>query len=840
MDSTNSATTFSSELAAQDCYHCGLPVPVGSDFFVSIEGRDRAMCCPGCQAVATAIVDGGLGNFYRYRATSGVAEGGLRPESQTDTRRWQVFDLDEVQVDFVVRETDESGAERRQAQLLIEGITCAACVWLIEHHLGKIPGVLGIKVNASSHRCSLRWDPSRQNLSVLMGELAAIGYLPQPATDDRQQELWKRENRQALMRLGVAGFGMMQVGMVAIALYAGGLQGIAHNWEHYLRWISLLIATPVVGYSARPFFNAAWRSLRTRHLSMDVPVSIAIAGAFLASCWATLFGGGEVYFDSVSMFTFFLLLGRYLEMRARHHNSVATGNMAQLMPLTARRLIVGDGAENGSAGEQDVPLKSLQPGDRVLVKSGETLPCDGIVVAGRSEVVEALLTGEPLPVSKAAGDRVAAGTLNSDSALTVEVTAVGAATQLSAIERLVNQAEADKPGQVALADRMAGYFVAAVLLIAVVVFTLWSWLEPSRALWITLSVLVVTCPCALSLATPAALTAATASLRREGLLVTRGHVIESLNRVTRVVFDKTGTLTLGEVRLEDTRLLDQAVDTRFAQSVAKALEQESNHPIANAFAALNNVEVAEIKAGSLRQVTAAGVEGVVVGGVGGEITYRLGAPTFVSAIFTEPGSVPIIEPGDGKQWLLLGCEQGPIAWFALSDQLRDSARPLVGRLKSAGLGVELLSGDKSAAVAALATELGIDNYRAGVTPDDKLAHIRQLQSEGEIVLMVGDGINDVPVLSGADVSVAMASATDLAQTRADSVLLHGDLMVIDRAMAIARRGRRIIRQNLGWALAYNGLALPLAALGWVPPYAAAIGMSASSLVVIANALRLNK
>lgn len=818
--STSSASVVCA--AASDCYHCGLPVPAGAHYPVTIDGQARAMCCPGCQAVASAIVDGGLENFYRFRADRNT-----RPEVQEHQERWKVFDLPDVQADFVIV-TDEG---LQQAQLLLEDITCAACVWLIEHHLQKNPAVKSVKVNATSHRCLITWDAQQLPLSQLMQSLASIGYNPQPASDDKQQELRKRESRQALMRLGVAGFGMMQVGMVAIALYAGALQGISSNWEHYLRWVSWLIATPVVFYSARPFFQAAWRSIKTRHLSMDVPVSIAIGGAYLASCWATMRGGGEVYFDSVSMFTFFLLLGRYLEMRARHHNSLQAGNMAQLMPLTATRLVTG-----GVEEQETVPLKALQSGDQVLVKAGETLPCDGRVLAGQSAVVEALLTGEPLPVPKHGGDSVAAGTLNTDSALTVAVTAVGAGTQLSAIERLVEQAQSEKPSQVTLADRLAGYFVGVVLVLSVLVFGIWTLLEPSRALWVTLSVLVVTCPCALSLATPVALTAATAYLRRLGLLVTRGHVIEGLPAITRVVLDKTGTLTQGQVSLVGVELCRHKTDKTRILSVAKTLEQQANHPIARAFTEVEQVPALAVQ--SLRQVTANGVEGVIEG-----TRYRLGSEAFVSELFAASYRDPVPAPQTldiGQQCLLLGDVSGPIAWFALSDPLRDSAAALIRQLHAQGCKVELLSGDKSGAVASLAQELGIDQYRAGASPDDKLARVQQLQAAGEKVLMVGDGINDVPVLSGADISVAMAAASDLAQTRADSVLLNGDLTLISHAIDTARNTRRIIRQNLSWALAYNGLALPLAAMGWVPPYAAAIGMSASSLVVIVNALRLNR
>ncbi len=804
-----------------DCYHCSLPVPANSDYPVEINGHTHSMCCPGCQAVAMAIVDGGLENFYRFRTESSA-----RPQQKKND--FKVYDLQDVQIDFVLPLEDNL----RRAQLLLEGITCAACSWLIEHQLKGLQGISAFRVNASTHRLSVDFNADQILLSQIMDELDSIGYAAQPATDDRQQALLKKENRTALMRLSLAGFGMMQVGMVATALYAGAIQGMESQWQYYLRWISLIIATPVVLYSARPFFVAAWRSLKHRSLSMDVPVSLAIAGAYSASCWATITGSGEVYFDSVSMFTFFLLLGRFFEMRARHSNRMAAGNVAQLMPLSAL-LIAQSGHNQGESFEpRAVPVKSLQLGDRVLVKSGETLPCDGEVVAGRSAVVEALLTGEPNPVDKTPGDRVVAGTLNGDSVLEVEVTAIGAQTQLSAIERLVNDAAQDKPHQAAIADRLSRYFVAAVLLVSGVVFGVWWQIDASHALWVTLSVLVVTCPCALALATPAALTAATSWLRRHGLLITRGHALESLGKVTTVVLDKTGTLTLGHLAIAKVDCLPSCeLSNEQLLAVAAALEFGSSHPIASAFKPF----CMGLKAKEVRHFTAAGVEASITFN-GNLLTYRLGYPEF-SLQLCSSEYTPDQRQG---QWLLLASNQGPLAWFQLSDQPRESAAPMVAALQQQGINIELLSGDRSSAVADLAQELGIAKYRSGASPEDKLDHIRQLQARGELVLMVGDGVNDVPVLSGADISVAMAQATDLAKTRADSVLLSGDLTIIPRAMHKARDTRSIIRQNLAWALAYNVIALPLAAMGMIPPWAAAIGMSTSSLVVIGNALRLNR
>ena len=808
-----SAVAPTGELVKTACYHCGLAVPSGEHQVLSIDGRQQQFCCPGCKAVAGAIVDGGLANFYRFRTQANNRAG----EAIND---FAVYDQVEVQQEFVTHLTNDT----YQAQLLIEGISCAACVWLIEHHLGKVPGVERVSVNANTHRCLLEWRPTTSNeplrLSQLMLALSSIGYRPQPATQDQQQKLYRRENRQTLLRLGVAGIGMMQVGMVSIGLYAGAIQDMSENWQAFLRLISLLIATPIVFYSAQPFFYGAWRVIKSRHLSMDVPVALAIGSAYLASCWATLSGVGEVYFDSVAMFTFFLLLGRFLEMRVRHRNGMESGRFAQLLPLTACKVSCSEHKRTS----QYVPVKSLLPGDWLRVNAGDVFACDGRVLEGHSGVVEAQLTGEPEPVEKYKGDIVVAGSLNQDSSLLIEVNAVGSKTQLSAIERLTERAQQDKPQQVALADKLAGYFVAAVLLVVIIVGLLWWYLDSERAFWISLSVLVVTCPCALSLATPTALTAAISSLRRKGLLVTSANTLQSLEKVTRVVFDKTGTLTLGRPQVHEVKLCGD-LSKEQALAFAAALEAGSNHPIAQAFTDY----LGQTYAQDLKTQTAAGVEGKIDGDV-----YRLGTRAY--ALGHRQPHFSAQSPG---QWLLLANSQGPQAWIGLRDQVRPSAKAAVQAIMQRGIEVELLSGDSSSTVNEIAQLAGIPHKRGGVSPEQKLHHIQALQAQGQVVLMVGDGINDIPVLSGADVSVAMGSASELAQTRADGVLLSADLEVLPTALALAVSTRRIIRQNLSWAVAYNGLALPLAAAGWVPPYAAAIGMSMSSLIVVLNALRLN-
>ncbi|WP_231757886.1 heavy metal translocating P-type ATPase [Microbulbifer elongatus] len=824
---SSSNVTSHSPDSENACFHCGLPVAEGSHYSVKIDGIARAMCCPGCEAVAGAIVAGGLDNFYRFREQNSE-----RPEGGSERQRWQAYDLPQVQSEFVRAYSGtlpgiENPHKLQVVSLLVGGITCAACVWLIEKQLMSLAGVARVSVNASTHRAQIVFDPHRVAVSAIFSALASIGYRPSPATAANSERMLQQERRGAIRRLGVAGLGTMQVMMFAIALYFGGSKGIDLQFEQFFRWVSLVVATPVVCYAAQPFFGAAWRALRSSHLVMDVPVSLAIGLAYGASVYATVFDTGEVYFESVSMFTFFLLLGRFVEMRARHKAGLASGGLAQLLPLAALRL--------GRDGEvESVPVAALAEGESILLRPGDTVPVDGVVTEGASGVDESVLTGESALQQKQAGSAVFAGSVNGDSSLTVRITAAGSGTRLSAIEKLVEQAQLDKPAQAALADRIAGRFIAAVLMISVAAFVFWWQQAPERAFWVALSVLVVTCPCALSLATPAALAAATLRLQQLGLLVARGHVLEALPRVTRVIFDKTGTLTEGAPQLRAVHPLRTGISEEAARDIAAALEARNNHPLARAFRPWFGNRAAD----GLRSVTGCGVEGRCDGQV-----YRLGAPGFVLELADRATAIPIADPqvpSAQGQWLMLGDQRGPVAWLGLGDALRPTAPDAVAMLAAQGVNSELLSGDQSAEVPRVAECVGIAEYRAGASPEHKLRRLKALQGEGERVLMIGDGINDVPVLSGADVSVAMMSAADLAQSRADAILLQGDLQALPRAFALAGKCRTIIRQNLGWAILYNALALPLAFLGLVPPWAAAIGMSLSSLIVVVNALRLSR
>ncbi len=794
-----------------ECFHCGLPVPPGSDYAVEIDGEARSMCCHGCQAVAQAIVDGGLVDFYRYRTEKSPQARDLVPDQ---LRELALYDRDDLQQSFVRQQP----GERREAALILEGIVCAACVWLNERHVKSLPGVIDFSVNYSTHRARVTWDNTRIRLSEILEAIAAIGYHAHPFDPGRQEQLYKQERTRALRRLAVAGLGMMQVMMLAVALYAGEAEGMDAGLRQFLRWVSLLLTVPVIVYSARPFFASAWRDLKRRRPGMDVPVTLAISGAFLASAWHTVTGRGEIYFDSVTMFTFFLLAGRFLEMGARHRAGQAAEELVKLLPATAARL--------GPDGEQRVPVADLKAGDRVLVRPGESVPADGRVVEGRSSVDESLLTGESRPCLRQPGDLLVGGTVNNESPLVMEIEKVGEETVLSAIVRLLDRAQSEKPSVARIADRVAGWFVAGLLLLAAGVALWWWQHDPAHAFAITLSVLVVTCPCALSLATPAAVTAATGALTRLGVLTTRGHALETLARATHMIFDKTGTLTEGRLTLTGVEVLG-ALDRERCLQLAAALEQASEHPIA---AALRREAGEVVAVEGLEATPGDGIEACIDGR-----RYRIGTAAFVAGLWGDTADGTGLPGG-----VVLGDEQGLLAHFRFSDPLREQAREAISSLRELGLEIELLSGDEEEAVREVADRLDIEHARARCRPEDKLARIRELQSAGAVVAMVGDGVNDAPVLAAAQVSIAMGGGTQLAHASADMVLLSEQLAHLADAVRTSRRTLAVIRQNLGWALGYNLLAVPLAASGQIAPWMAAIGMSASSLVVVLNALRLRR
>lgn len=769
------------------------------------------MCCPGCRAVASMIAANGLENFYAQRTAYNE-----RPQEQDPraVEQYLIYDDPELAERFSDIHTDGTIT----ARLLLGGITCAACTWLIEQSLGGVTGVKTALVNLQQSRLDIRFDPEALPLSEIFARVEALGYRPRPFQSSTQRQQMAQEYRTELRRLAVAGLGMMQVGMFSIALHAGDIQGIEIQYQGLLRWVSLIVASFVVWFSARPFFTTAWRHLKQATLVMDLPVALAIGLAWLASAWATFTGTGQVYFDSVVMFTFFLLLGRFLERRVRQRHAMTWFDAESTLPDAVTTL----------QGEQwvTVPRIQLQAGALVLIKAGDTIPVDARITQGSSAVREDTFNGEHLPRNVSAGDTVYAGTVNTEAAIQACVMGSYRDSRLAALQNSVQQAQTAKPKLARLADRIASWFVAGILLVTSMTALWWSQSAPEQALWVTLSVLVISCPCALALATPAALTSAASALRAAGVIVRGENALESLSRSTHLIFDKTGTLTRGTLSIVEVEPLGQHTADQIL-AIAAALQQYSTHPVARAFsdqAPMAGFEAVEYQVG-------AGVAGKLA-----EDSYRLGSEAFCRAVapsLAEPPAKPLY-------WIALCRNDQPLAWIGLDDEVRDEAAAVIDGARRAGLTVELLTGDSSAQGRILANTLGFDHVETGLQPDQKMARVQHLQDEGAVVAMVGDGLNDAPVLSIADASFAVAGATDLARTQADFVIVDGDLHTVTDTWVKARQCRRVILQNFAWALGYNISAIPLAAMGFIPPWAAALGMSLSSLLVVINSLRLNR
>lgn len=812
------------------CFHCGLDVPDNISLTVVYENEPRDTCCAGCQAVAQGIIDAGLGNYYKQR-TADAEKAALPPQEILD--RLKLYDLPEVQAGFV----EAGSGEEREAVLMLEGITCAACVWLIEQQLLRTAGVLRADLNYSTRRVRVLWDNSRVLLSDILLRIQKSGYGAVPYDAHKLEEQVQAERKQSLIRLAVAGLSMMQTMMFAVPEYLYGNE-IESVFLNVLHWGSFLMVLPAMLYSAVPFYRGMWRDLKNRRTGMDTPVAVALILTFSAGVYSLLSGAGQgMYFESIAMFVFFLLGGRYMEQIARRKAGDAAERLVKLVPAFCHKL--GGYPDNETA--EEAAVVQLRPGDVVAVYPGEVIPVDGTVLAGESEVNEAMLTGESLPLPKQAGSAVVAGTLNTSGPLVIRTDQVGGGTRLAHIVKLLDRALAQKPRLAELADKYAAFFLSRLLLLAVPVFVGWTiYAGPMQALWITVSLLVITCPCALSLATPTALAASTGVLASDGILISGSGSLETLAQIDDVVFDKTGTLTRGMLSVIEARPLGR-LNSSTAAAVAGVLEAQSEHPVAKAildYAERSDADGQhEIRAEQRVNHVGSGVSARLT--VNGETQiWALGKADFVAGISGKLPEAGMIEHGGGLVYL--GNQQGFQTAFLLADETKTGIADMLAELKAQGVRLHLLSGDRSPAVENLARSLGLDSYRAEASPEDKLAYVETLQRQQRKVLMVGDGINDAPVLAQADVSVAVSGGADVAREGADVILLNEDMRVLPKTIRQARRTRAVIRQNLIWASVYNLIVVPLAVCGYVTPWVAALGMSLSSLVVVANALRLLK
>ena len=813
----------------QPCFHCDLPV-LDAGFQLEIQGQTRDFCCEGCRQAADTIVQCGLGDYYQYRDSPSES---LKDSTGSDPllERYQFYNEPEVHQNFIRYED-----QQWRANLVIEGIHCAACVWLIEKRLLQLPGVEQATVNLATHQASIRFDSSQLIPAELFATVHQLGYRAKPFRHDATATTLEKTQKDFLKRIGVAGLGMMQVMMNAFAIYLGDIEW---RYENLLRWTSLILTTPVILYSAWPFFQAAIRDLKSRHLSMDVPVSLALVLAFAASVWATVAQQGETYFESVTMFTFFLLVGRFLEFRARRALNLSGNGLDDLLPAMAHKL---------EADQQlaDVACHKLKVGDHIVIQPGELVPVDGNVISGHSNLDESALNGEFQTKRKSPGDEVFAGSINADGVLTMAVTKEVSHSTVSSMIRLLERAAQDKPPLVSFADRLASIFVALVLVLSATTGIVWYFIEPSQAFWVALSVLVVTCPCALSLATPVALTTATSHLRSLGILPTRGHALQALADTEAVVFDKTGTLTQGQFTLVKQHF-HSGYSAELVQGIAKSLELHSEHPIAQPFKTL---ATARQPVDAVEVVVGQGIKGQLMGdqsqALNGEV--RLGNAEFCGL---KDSLKDLTKSDDQGQWIFLSLVKPAdfkseksqassstlLGSFLLRDEIRSDTPATIDELRDLHLPTHLLTGDPSNQGQEVAHNLSMTSAQTNQTPEGKVSFLKQLQSQLRVT-MVGDGINDAPVMAQANVSIAMASGTELTRQNADVLLLNNHLSRIPTAILLARKCQRIVKENLGWALAYNVVVLPAAMMGFITPWMAAVGMSFSSLIVVVNALRL--
>ncbi|MGC1956014.1 MAG: heavy metal translocating P-type ATPase [Gammaproteobacteria bacterium] len=809
---------------AEPCFHCGLPVPEGSCWDLDIHGAATSFCCPGCREVCRTIFAAGLGNYYqlRDRPAPPLLPEGLAVEAQT----LELYDDPRLQASFTT-----PGQPWQEAALLLEGIRCPACLWLNEQRLRGLAGVLEAHVDYTSQRLRVRWDQRRISLSHILRAVARLGYRAEPYDPAQRDALLSKEKRRGMERLIFAAATGMAIMHFSLAVYLTPVPDAATGlpqWVVIGRWTSFVLATAILAFSGQDFFVGAFQDLRHRRLGMDVPITLGLLVAYAGSVAATLQRHGEVYYDSIAMFVCLVLAARHFELRARLTAADTIDQLTRVVPTTARRLMP-DGRE------QNTFVYQVSPGDRLRVGPGERVPVDGRIIQGASRFDESLLSGEALPVARGPGDEVMGGARNWEQTVTLEVTRIAQDSTIMQLTRLMQASLADKPHCAQLADRLARWLVPAVMLVAGITAVVWLRLDASAALANTVAVLIVTCPCALALATPAVMALSARKLVALGVMPLRMSAIEELAHGGVWAFDKTGTLTAGRLELQTITRTGPLASEK-ALRIAAALESASTHPIAMALQ--KACPAPSLTVGEPQYVAGTGVRGVIEGQ-----HWWFGKPGWMTAATAGGTAPPERLRGPEKDedlTAMLGNEHGIQACFRFSDQLRPGLPALLEALRQQRVKrLVMLSGDNQARLSRLGAKLGFDEALGGLSPQEKLSWVRRQQCIGQRVFMVGDGMNDAPVLGAANVALSFREATDLAQSASDFLLLTNDIGVIAKLRPLAQQTRRILIQNLAWAGGYNLLMIPAAAVGLIPPWGAAIGMSASSLLVVANALRLS-
>ncbi|WP_084003013.1 heavy metal translocating P-type ATPase [Methylophaga muralis] len=808
------------QVNTSDCFHCGLPIKHQGEFVALIQSTSHQFCCHGCKMACQTIYAAGLQSFYN-KTPEGES---LAPPPDT-ANDFHAYDIDEIQADYV-----DSLDEKRTIHLLIEGIHCAACVWLIEHALYKLPGVLAADVNLTAKRCRIRWDNRETSLSVLMQHLAKLGYAAVPFDPDTAEGALAKRHRGLVYRMAFAGFAMMNLMWVSIALYSGAAEDEFRDLFH---WVGFIIATPTLLYSGYPFFRNSISGLRSRYLTMDLPIAIGATATYLYSSYITFTGSleGEVFFDTVVNFIFVILIGRYLEALSKRNALSATRRMLELQPKLAT--VITEGIQ------QTLPIRSVKVGDLVLVRPGENIPVDGVVTDGESAVDESMLTGESQPVRKQLNDTVVAGSINGEGAFTVRAEQVLRHTALAKIIALMDEAQTSKAPIQTLADKIVPWFVVITLTLATLTFLFWMGSDFEIALLASASVLVVTCPCAFGMATPMSIAVASGVGATNGILIKQGVALESLSRVTHYVFDKTGTLTEGRLQLVES-FPAEGISEQSLLQIAASAEQQSEHGIAKTIvSAAQQQNLTLLNISAFYASPGRGVEAQIDGDkiFVGTADWMISHDVTLNSQWQS--KVDQLEQ-QGISCVFVASEQKLIGILGLFDTLRDDAKTMIADMLANGLKVTVLSGDRQQVVNSVTADLGNIQRLAEVLPADKRQVIQQLQQQGDCVAMVGDGINDSPALIQADVGIALASGTDVSIESADIVLSHNQLSQVALARKLAARTLRTIRQNIVLSISYNVIMVPLAMMALVSPLLAAITMPISSLLVIGNAARISR